>query len=43
MGRTLAVLDGGRSGEVRAHIPLSLAAGATTVDVHGLAVRVIRP
>lgn len=37
----LRVLDGGRAGEVKAHISLPLATGATTGDPHGLRVRVL--
>ncbi len=37
----LRVLDGGRSGEVKAHVALPLAGGATIVDPHGLRVRVL--
>lgn len=39
----MRVLGGGASGELRAHIPLGVAPGASTVDIHGLAVRVMRP
>ncbi len=37
----IRVLDGGRSGEVKLHIPLALAGGASAVDPHALRVRVL--
>ena len=37
----LRVLDAGRAGEVRTWIPLGLAAGASTIDPHGLKVRTV--
>lgn len=38
----LRSVDAGKSGELRLHIPLALAAGASIVDPHGIRVRPIR-
>ncbi len=38
----LRVLEGGKSGEAKIHIPLARAGGASAVDPHGLRVRVVR-